>query len=38
MIENQMHIILIKVAAYGLSDKHLGKTIQELYQYFVKIV
>jgi diphthine-ammonia ligase len=39
MIDSGMHAILIKVAALGLQpDKHLGKTIAELYDHFVKIV
>lgn len=39
MIESNMDAILIKVAAFGLSpEKHLGKSIKELFDYFIKIV
>jgi diphthamide synthase (EF-2-diphthine--ammonia ligase) len=39
MIQNNMDCILIKVAAFGLDPKlHLGRTIAELYDYFIKIV
>ncbi|CAK77585.1 unnamed protein product (macronuclear) [Paramecium tetraurelia] len=37
MLHNNMNIILIKIAAMGLTQKHLGKTIQELYDYFKEI-
>ena len=39
MIDTGVKAILIKIAAYGLDpQKHLGKTIEELYDYFLKIV
>ncbi|CAD8175095.1 unnamed protein product [Paramecium pentaurelia] len=34
MLQNNMNIILIKIAALGLTEKHLGKSIQELYEHF----
>lgn len=30
--------MIIKVAAFGLNEKHLGKKLDELYDYFIKIV
>lgn len=33
-----MDIMIIKVAAFGLNEKHLGKKLDELYDYFIKIV
>ena len=39
MIDTGMDAVLIKIAAYGLNPhKHLGKSIKELYDYFLKIV
>lgn len=32
-----MEAILVKVASYGLSQKHLGKTIKENYDEFMKM-
>ncbi|CAD8084827.1 unnamed protein product [Paramecium sonneborni] len=37
MLQNNMKIILIKVAALGLTQKHLGKSIQDLYEHFKEI-
>lgn len=33
-----MDILIIKVAAFGLNEKHLGKKIPELYDHFKLIV
>jgi len=37
MVESGLEAILIKVACYGLDQKHLGKTIKELRDYLVKL-
>jgi len=37
MIDYGMKAILIKVACYGLNKTHLGKTLDELQNYFNKL-
>ncbi|KAK2196692.1 bifunctional Diphthamide synthase domain/Diphthine--ammonia ligase-Uncharacterized protein MJ0570/Rossmann-like alpha-beta-alpha sandwich fold [Babesia duncani] len=37
MIDNSMHAIVIKTCCLGLNQSHLGKSIEELYPYFLKI-
>ncbi|GIX60811.1 diphthine--ammonia ligase, putative [Babesia caballi] len=37
MIENGMEAIIIKTCSMGLDDRHLGRSIQELYPEFIKI-
>ena len=38
MVDNKMHAILIKVAAFGLNEKHLGKSIAEMYDVLIALV
>ena len=39
MIDNNIEAIIIKTSSFGLDPaKHLGKTIKELYPYFLKLV
>jgi diphthine-ammonia ligase len=39
MIDNKMEAILIKTAVIGLEpEKHLGKTIKEMYPYLIELV
>lgn len=37
MIEKQMTAIIVKICSFGLSDKHLGRTIKENYDEFIKL-
>jgi diphthine-ammonia ligase len=37
MIEYPLTAIVIKIASYGLQVQHLGRTIAELYSYFMKM-
>lgn len=37
MIENGIEAILIKVASYGLTTQHLGKTLAELRPHLMKL-
>lgn len=38
MVDNQMESIIIKVASFGLSpQKHLGKTLAQNYEEFIKM-
>ena len=38
MIDSDIEAIMIKVAAIGLSKKHLGKTIRDMYPYLCELV
>ena len=39
MIDNNLEAIIIKTSSMGLDpSKHLGKTIKDLYPYFLKLV
>ncbi|KAI8058125.1 hypothetical protein BDF22DRAFT_663954 [Syncephalis plumigaleata] len=37
MIENSLHSVLIKVAAMGLNERHLGKSLQEMQPTLLKL-
>jgi len=37
MIDYGMNAIIIKIASYGLNKNHLGKSIAELYPFFLKL-
>ena len=38
MIENKLEAVLVKVAALGLGQKHLGKTLNEMQNYLCELV
>ena len=38
MIDNSIEAVLIKVAAIGLNQTHLGKSLSQLYPYLCKLV
>jgi diphthine-ammonia ligase len=37
MIDYPLNAIIIKVASYGLKIEHLGKSIEQLYPFFMKL-
>lgn len=37
MIDYPLHAIIIKIASYGLKPQHLGKSLAELQDYFMKM-
>ena len=38
MIDYGMDVVIIKIASFGLSEKHLGKTLKDNYEDFLKLV
>lgn len=37
MIQNQMDVVIIKVASLGLTNKHLGKNLRDVLDHFIVI-